>query len=276
MEWLKSLIFGLVSGIAEFLPVSGWAHGLLLAKMFGKESMLEINTLSCHLGGLVAVIFLTKQGWQRLFREQRIYRTPQRKRPRPADGKTILQFRLLKKAALILGIAMILTGRMGPLSRRMGWVAFLVFLNGCINLVSDRLPKGNKDGRSVAAVDGVLVGFGGTLGILPGMSALGGTLCVFLMRGFDPVFAVENSLLLTVPALAGCVLGDIIRMVSAGFGGFSLSTALSCLFAAGGTFAGAFFGILEIRRAAEKKEFSRFAYYCWGLALFMLIMYLTV
>ncbi len=276
MDWLKSLVFGLISGITEFFPVSQWAHGALLVKMFGRESVSELWMLSSHLAALLAVIVFASAGWKRILREQRIYRAPSRRRPRPADGKVIAQYRMLKTAGIIAAAAMVLTAKMGPIAGNLGWVSLLLLLNGVILFSAERFHKGNKDGRSIAAVDGILVGLAGILGVFPGISFMGCVLWMLLLRGFETVYAVENSLLLMMPALAGCILGDLVRLLSAGIAGFSLSMAAQCLLIAGSTFVGAFYAINGMRRMAEKTGFTSFPYYSWGLALFIFILYLTV
>ena len=55
MNWLQSLIYGLVSGITEFLPISSSAHQIILQKMFGQSGADPLQNLLVHLALLFAL-----------------------------------------------------------------------------------------------------------------------------------------------------------------------------------------------------------------------------
>lgn len=61
MEWLLSILYGLVSGLAEFLPVSAEGHRAMLLRIFGQGSVPELMRLVTHLGCLFGV-FLCCRG----------------------------------------------------------------------------------------------------------------------------------------------------------------------------------------------------------------------
>lgn len=276
MDWLKSVFFGLVSGITELLPVSQWAHSALLVKMFGKESVSELWLLVVHLAALFALILLTAEQWRYILREQKIYNASSRRRPRPADSKAIMQLRLLKKAGLIMAISTLLTLKTVEFSRNLGIMSLLVLFNGVLLLIPSRTAKGNKDGRSISALDGVLVGLAGALGALPGISFFGTSLLAMILRGFDLVYAAGTCLLLGIPTLAGCVLTDLMRLIASGGTAFSVGVAVQCLTIFAAAFIGTVYSISAVRRHGEKGGFSRFSMYCWGFALFTFILYLTI
>ena len=56
MDIIKSLIFGIVQGATEFLPVSSSGHFVLLAKAGLGDNALFFNVM-LHLGTLFAVIW---------------------------------------------------------------------------------------------------------------------------------------------------------------------------------------------------------------------------
>lgn len=276
MDWLKSLLFGLVSGVTRLLPISGSAHEAVLLKMFGREAAGDLMMLSAHLAILLALVMLTFRQWSWLLREQKIYRMSSRRRPRPADSKAILQLRLLERAGIIMGISMVFTFRTAELSRNLGILSLLLLINGFLLMIPSRSGRGNKDARSIAALDGILVGIGGGLGTLSGISAFGSSLMAMLLRGFDPAFAAQTCLLAMAPSLAGVILGDLVRLIISGGTAFSVGMAGQCLVIALGAFLGAFYGILAIRRLWEKAGFSQFSFYSWGFALFTFVLYLIV
>ena len=48
MSWLESLIYGLVSGFSEFLPISSRAHQDLMLLLFGVEGHDPIRDMLVH------------------------------------------------------------------------------------------------------------------------------------------------------------------------------------------------------------------------------------
>ena len=57
MNWLQSLIYGLISGLTEHLPVSSLAHQRILHSLFGVSQSDPICDLLVHLAVLFAVFF---------------------------------------------------------------------------------------------------------------------------------------------------------------------------------------------------------------------------
>ena len=61
MNFFESCLYGLFSGLAEFLPVSAEAHQVLLRQLFGVEGKLPLLNLLVHIGALLAVFFRRKR-----------------------------------------------------------------------------------------------------------------------------------------------------------------------------------------------------------------------
>ena len=69
MNWLQSVIFGLISGVSEFLPISGDAHRKLFTFFGGFES--ETGAMFfVRLGCLAAVITCYRKQLIRILRER--------------------------------------------------------------------------------------------------------------------------------------------------------------------------------------------------------------
>ena len=49
LNWLQSLLFGLISGLTDILPVSATAHRMLLLKFYGVKSTTSLTALLLHL-----------------------------------------------------------------------------------------------------------------------------------------------------------------------------------------------------------------------------------
>ena len=274
-NWIHSLIYGLISGFSEFLPISPDAHQWLFAELTGVGQVHLPHRLFSHIGGLLALLLTCKPQIDKLSRERRIAALPARRRKRQPDVKSLSEIRFLRMAGglLLLSIpAFVLVSREGE---QLWLMALLLLLNGVILYVPQFLPGGNKGALSLSAADSLLTGIAGAFGRLPGISGIGASMSALKVRGVDWQYALQVCLLLSVPAL-GIALGcDVYGMVLAGVG-ISLGHIFYYLLTALSAFAGAYFGIIFMRFLAVKAGFSGFAYYCWGMALFTFFLYLTI
>ena len=49
-SWLESLIYGLISGLAEFLPISAEGHQHIMLYLFGGELRDPVRDFFVHIG----------------------------------------------------------------------------------------------------------------------------------------------------------------------------------------------------------------------------------
>ena len=124
--------------------------------------------------------------------------------------------------------------------------------------------------------DGVIFGLVSGFGILPGFSRMGAHMSVASLRGADRQHSLGMALILGIPALAAFCLLDLIWLILSGFAGISILLVLKGILAAIAAYIGTWFGITFVRFLSVKNGYSVFAYYCWGAALFVFILYLMI
>ena len=137
------------------------------------------------------------------------------------------------------------------------------------------MPSGNKDSRSFSPVEGLLIGIGGALGVVPGISSMGATTSILLLRGADRTFTLNMALLLQMAVTACMLVADIFSMWTLGIGIVSFGGIVCSILAAGAAFAGVFLGVKAMRMLAVNIGFNMFAFYSLGVALFSFILFLT-
>lgn len=274
MNWLESLIYGFLSGLAEFLPISSRAHGVLFCELTGSQDDALLR-LFIHLGALAALLIACAPMISRLNRERRIASIPKKRRKRQPDIKSLMDIRVLKTATVSLLICFLAWPIVNDLHERLWVLALLMAVNGIVLYVPQFLPGANKDSRSVSAVDAFLMGLGGGAGVIPGISRIGTSVSVGLVRGTERRYALDTALLLCIPALIVMLLIDLAGLF-AGVGTISLLRILICLLSGLSALGGAALGIFSMRFLSFKAGFFGFAYYCWGVALFAFILYLTI
>ena len=94
-NWFESILFGLISGLTDILPVSAQAHKLVLQKVFGVNYEPDLMRLLIHMAILLALYFSCSPVITKISRARRLARVPKKRRKRPLDTKSLMDFRLL-------------------------------------------------------------------------------------------------------------------------------------------------------------------------------------
>lgn len=273
MNWLESLIYGLLSGISEFLPISSAAHQQILLRLFGIDTRDPVRDFFVHIAILAAVITACKSFLELVKREQSI--RDRNRHPVQHTFVALHDWRVVQGAVLPMLIAMLFLRYIIKLSGNLLISALFLFLNGVILFLPERMVQGNKDGRSMSAFDSILIGLSGALSIFSGISRVGCTYSVAVARGAAKKHAFSWALLLSISALACLAFMDVVAMfsgVSVAFWSNFLTYILSGITA----YFGCYFSITVMRILITRPSNHGFAFYCWGASLFSLILYLTV
>ena len=272
LNWYESLLYGLFSGLTDILPVCAQAHDVLLLKIFGERSTPALLQLLIHLSIFAALYYHCMPHITKMIRAKSLSRIPKRRRKRPLDVKSLMDFSLWKTMALPVILAFLLYQKVAFLHSSLLVLAIFLFLNGLILYIPQYLPGSNKDSRSLSRVEGLLMGLGGAASVLPGISAIGACVSVGSVCGVERKYCLSMALLMNLIVMVGLSVMDVMRIVSEGVGGFSFSILICYLLSAIAAFGGTTLGIRVMSRLSEDKGYDLFAYYCWGLALFTFIL----
>ena len=275
LNWFESLLFGLISGLTDILPVSAQAHKAIILKLFGVQSEPEILRFMIHVATFAALYYCCQNHIMRISRQLRLARIPKKRRKRPLDTRTLMDFKLLRMMVVPVIIGFIVYQKTSVFNLSLNWIALFSLANAVILYLPVLMPSGNKDSRSFSPVEGLLIGLGGATSIVPGISSVGATASIALLRGAERNFALSMALLLQLAVSAGMIVMDLIVMGTVGIGLVSFGEIISCILAAAAAFAGVFFGIKAMRILAVNIGFNIFAYYSLGIALFSFILFLT-
>lgn len=271
MNWLESILYGLVSGFAEFLPISSVAHQTLLKLLFGTGVNTGLQDFLTHLAILAVLLYSCRPILSGFDAQSRVV---SRGRRVSAGGSP--DMRLVRTASVPLLLSFLVYNMV--LSFANGTLLLCVFfiLNGIILFLPGRMLSGNKDARAMSGWDGLLIGLAASLGIVPGISRVGAALSTAAARGADKQHAMNWVLVLSIPALVVFVALDVFAIIAGGAGISTTSSVLNCILSMLGAGCGGYFGIMLMRFLSVKTGFTGFAYYCWGAAMFSFVLYLTV
>ena len=274
-NWLHSLFYGLISGFAEFLPVSAEAHSILFQRLTGVGNELLGFRLICHMAILLALLVSCRTQLEKLRRERRIASMPARRRKRQPDVTSMLDLRVVKTAAIPMALGFVGYLFFSRHGQRLWILSILMAANGILLYIPQVKRRGNKESQSMSALDSILFGIGSALGAIPGISRLGVGSAFLQLRGADRRYGLDMCLLLSVPALI-ILIGFDFYFIIVTAGAMAFSMFFLYLLTAMAAFTGAYFGIMLMRFLAVNVGFSDCAYYCWGAALLTFILYLTI
>ena len=273
MSIVASIIYGFVSGLTEILPVSSRAHQILLRYMFGVESRNFLQEFLVHIGVLLAILIAYREYLMHIRRER--HNTPLLyKKNRRSDSIFFYDLRLLKTAAFALCFGSTLLFIVTKIEYKLLSVAGLLILNAFILLLATHSRHGNKDARSMSALDGIIIGILGCLSIFPGISRIGIISSYTTLRGVEYKHFTNWAVFLSIPAIVLFCVFDIIGIVSVGVVVDSVAAFVGYILSGIAAFGGGYFSISILLVILNHFGFSHFAYYSIGLSLFSFILYL--
>lgn len=274
--WIQSLLYGLISGLTDILPVSAQAHKTIFFKLIGQSNEPGILRFMTHLAILCALFSANSSQLIRMRRHIKLSQIPKRRRKYPLDVNCLMDVSLLKTAMIPLIFGLIVSFGTSKWNNSLPVCAVFLLVNAVILFLPNILRSGNKDARSMTPLDGIAIGLGGAAGFLPGISSVGTAASVSMLRGADRTYAINMALIFQMGVTMGLMLLDIISIVSGSAGAFTLGIFLKYLVVCVGAFVGTLGAVRLVRAVVERSGFQWFACYSLGASLFAFILYLCV
>lgn len=279
MNIWESIFYGLLQGIAEFLPISSSGHLAIFQSILGTgdpDANIAFNVL-LHLGTLVAVFFVYWRDIGRLIYSfftlcKKLLHGNFKFSTYNEDERFVI-FILIATVPLIP--AAILEGYIEALSSYIIVVGTILILNAVLLFFSDKMAKGNKTLGEVTPKNALVVGLCQMVAVLPGLSRSGSTITGGLTQGFERPLAVKFSFIMSIPAILGaCVLKlpDFFHELASGSESSQIPVYLA------GALTAAIVGVAAIKLLSyisKKSNFRIFSYYCAAMGAFSIIWGIT-
>ena len=273
LNWIESIVYGFISGMAEFLPISSKAHQMILLHLCGADVVDPVRDLFVHVALFLSLYTSLKPTFDNMRREigQRSGR-----RNHTYVSRDQYDTHLIKNAVFPMLIGLFLISYIfKPESSLLATSAFFL-VNGILIFLPVRMMQGNKDARSMSVFDSILLGVFGALSAFPGISRIGCTTSVAVSRGASRQNALHWAFLLSIPAILALSCFDVFGIITYAqiipFWNSFLTYILSAIFA----YLGGYIGIGLMKFLTVRVGFSGFAYYSWGAGLFTFLLYLLV
>jgi len=200
MNLLSAVIFGIVEGITEFLPISSTGHLILTAQILKvlQSDFLKSFEIAIQSGAILAVLVLY--------------------------GKTLfLDFKIFKRI-LVAFIPTALIGVIfykiikGCLLGNNQVVLWSLFIGGIILIIFELIHGEKKDATdelaSVSYKQSFLIGIFQSIAIIPGVSRSAATIIGGLILGLKRKTIIEFSFLLAVPTMLAATFLDLFKSAS--------------------------------------------------------------
>lgn len=264
MSVIKAIIYGIIQGIAEFLPVSSSGHLALAQNFLGEntENGFAFN-IALHFATLISVCVVYRKDVIMLFNGffsliKKLF-TGKLKQGLDKGEKLFL---LLCVATLPL-VPVKLLGLDDTVEALSGisWIiGCLLIFNGIMLIISDRIKSGNYTTENCGFVRALGVGVvQALLGVMPGISRSGSTITGGRVLGFSKEDAVRFSFLMSIPAILGACVFELPDMFAEGVGAEML---LPLIAGAVTAMVVGFFAIKLLQYLTKNKSFTFFAVYC--------------
>ncbi len=264
MGVLEAIIYGIIQGIAEFLPVSSSGHLALAQNFFGTntENGFAFN-IALHLATLVSVCVVYRKDFVMLINGffslvKKLFTG--RIKDGLDKGEKLFLMLVIATLPLIPVKLLGLDESVEALSGISWAIGCLLIFNGIMLIISDRIKIGKYTTDDCGYVRPLGVGIvQAVLGILPGISRSGSTITSGRILGFSREEAVRFSFLMSIPAIMGACVAELPDMLSEGIGeGMAIPLIVGAVTAA----VVGFFAIKLLQYLAKNKSFTFFAVYC--------------
>ncbi len=272
LNWFESLLYGLFSGLTDILPVSAQAHKILMLKFFGIKGDMYLLDFLVYLAISGALYLNCQSNLIRMRRARALARIPKKKRKRPLDVRSMMDSSMLITMLIPMVLGLLLYRNAMNLQGKLSLLALFLLLNGVILYVPQFLPGGNRDSRTLSRVEGLLMGLGGAVSVVPGISAMGAATSIGSVCGVDRTYSLNMALMMNLFLNLGLAVYAVLGIVDAGIGTLSFLILLRYLFTAAIAFVSTMLGVRIMRYLAAEQGYALFAFYCFGQALFTFIL----
>ncbi len=270
LEILKAVVFGIIQGITEWLPISSTGH-MILANEFIKlkvsKDFFSMFEVVIQFGSILAVVLL-------YFHKLNPFSSS---KSRKQKAETLSLWAKVIVAVLPAGIIGVLfDDKLDELFYNSTTVAITLIVYGVLFILLESRHKKPKI-RSFEQLDyktALLIGVFQILALIPGTSRSGSTILGAVFLGTSRYIAAEFSFFLAIPVMFGASALKLVKFfVKSGFGftPLELSILITGMVVA---FIVSIFAIKFLMEYIKKHNFKVFGYYRIILGI-IVILYFT-
>lgn len=269
-----AVVWGIVEGITEWLPVSSTGHMILVEKFlnFQNEDFSEMFLVVVQLGAILAVVLLF---WERIWP----FRFRKREKSETVVNWKIMQmwFKIIVACLPAAIVGVLFDDLIDEVFYNEYVVAGALIIYGILFIIVENWNKGKRPiigsvaeiGYDTALIIGI---FQLLAAVVPGTSRSGATIIGALLLGVSRGAAAEFTFYLAIPVMFGASLLKIVKS-GLGFGAMGYVTLLTGMAVA---FFVSLFVIRYLMSYIRKHDFKAFGYYRIILGIVVLLFFFFV
>jgi undecaprenyl-diphosphatase len=270
VDFLQAAVLGLVQGLTEWLPVSSSGHLAVLQLAMGLKIPVFFD-LILHIGTLAGVFAIYKKDILSIVCTIIAFIATYL----PFKNSFVKKFSINKydvKMIRLITIGMVPTAVIG-----IAFKSFFVYsfqdataiavgfvITGILVLLTKFLKHGNREPGNV---DALLIGVGQGLSIFSSVSRSGATLSIGMFRKLTIPSLVKYSFLLSIPAILGASIFDIVTSDEETLAQMYSIPIMSYVI---GILVSAIVGFISIKfliHVINNESFYLFSFYCFAIGL---------
>lgn len=250
-EFIEAIVWGLVQGLTEFLPISSSGHLVVIPAFLGLDAPSLETAAFLHLGTLAAVIvFYWKDlRWLLTF-------------PKDKLAQKVIGLLALGSVPAVTGV--IFKDQIAELFESTRTVGIALVFTGIVLWLSGQLKERTGDVENATAGQALLIGISQAFALVPGISRSGMTITAGMGVGLGREQAARFSFLLGVPAIAAAGLLEGTEALKGG--GLSVAILLGVVVAGLSGYA----AIKLLLRILTNIGLRPFSYYCVAIGVAVL------
>ena len=214
LEFLKAILFGVVEGITEWLPVSSTGHLILLdqfVRLQVSEAFYEMFQVVIQLGAIGAVILL-------FFHKLNPFSPRKNEAQKKATWDLLIKIVVAVIPSAVIGL--LLDDWMDAHFYNYIVVAITLILYGVAFIFVEKQNKGLQprvsDVHSIDYRTALLIGAFQCLSLIPGTSRSGSTILGGILLGVSRSAAAEFSFFLAIPTMLGASALKLVKYLFEG------------------------------------------------------------
>ena len=271
LELLKAILFGIVEGVTEWLPVSSTGHMILLdelVKLKVSPEFYEMFQVVIQLGAIAAVILL-------FFHKLNPF-SP-KKNAKQKHNTWVLWFKVVVAVLPSAVLGLLLDDWMDAHLYNYVVVAIALIVYGVAFLYIENLNKGKElkvqTVHQISYRTALLIGCFQCLSLIPGTSRSGSTILGAILLGVGRSAGAEFSFFLAIPTMLGASALKLLKFMLSGVsatGTEIMVLLVGCIV----SFVVSFVVIRALMEYVRKHSFRVFGIYRIGLGILVLIYFL--
>ena len=268
LEILKAILFGIVEGITEWLPISSTGHMILLNELVNlkvSKEFYEMFQVVIQLGAILAVIIL-------FFNKLNPFSSG--KNPRQKKRTWNLWFKVIVAVLPSAVLGLLFDDWMGAHLYKYWVVAIALIVYGVAFIWVEGRNRGHAPKiKNVYEIDyrtAIAIGCFQCLSLIPGTSRSGSTILGGILLGVSRGAASEFSFFLAIPTMLGASALKLVKFLLDGgtAGGMEIAILIvGCIV----SFAVSFMVIRGLMKFVKNHTFSSFGVYRIILGVLVLI-----